>query len=105
MSTFVSANNSGYTTPDFNLEAVPPVHPTAVRRPHAIVVQSENTSYTDEHITAKFTNRDSEVTVTDGLFSVKPTVQEFEFQTKRAPSKTGFVIFLAFRIFARVYRL
>ena len=92
MSSFTSANNSGYTTPGSDLEPVLPVHPTAVRRPHAIAVQSENTSYTDEHITSKFTNRDSEVTISDGLFSVKPTVQEFEFQTKRAPSKTGFVI-------------
>lgn len=89
MSPIISTNNSGYTTPDYELESVLPVHPTAVRRPHTIVVQSENTSYTDEYITAKFTNRGSEVTVTDGLFTVKPAVQEFEFQTQRAPSKTG----------------
>lgn len=92
MSPIISTNNSGYTTPDYELESVLPVHPTAVRRPHAIVVQSENTSYTDEYITAKFTNRGSEVTVTDGLFTVKPAVQEFEFQTQRAPSKTGLMM-------------
>lgn len=92
MSSIISNNNSGYTTPDFELESILPVHPTAVRRPDAIVVQSENTSYTDEYITAKFTNRGSEVTVSDGVFAVKPTTQEFEFQTKRVPSKTGSVI-------------
>ena len=89
MSHFTSTNNSGYTTPDYELESVLPVHPTAVRRPHSIVVQSENTAYSDDYITAKFINRGSEVTIADGQFTVKPVVQEFEFQTKRAPSKTG----------------
>ena len=89
MPSTVSTNNSGYTTPDHELESMLPVHPTAVRRPHSIAVHSENTSYTDEHVTAKFTNRGSEVTVVDGQFTVKPVAQEFEFQTKLAPSKTG----------------
>ena len=89
MPSIISTNNSGYTTPDYELESMLPVHPTAVRRPSAIVVQSENTSYTDEYVTAKFTNRGSEVTVLDGQFTVKPVAQEFEFQTKLAPSKTG----------------
>ncbi|CAA7260317.1 unnamed protein product [Cyclocybe aegerita] len=88
----ISTNTSGYNTPDSELESVLPIHPTAVRRPNAITVQSENTLYSDEHITAKFFNRGSEVTVTDGHFSVKPTVQEYEFQTKRAVSKTGLMM-------------
>jgi hypothetical protein len=88
-----STHTSGYNTPDSELESILPIHPTAVRRPHAITVQSENTVYSDEHITAKFVNRGSEVTVSDGHFTVKPTVQEYEFQTRRAVSKTGSVIF------------
>lgn len=82
---------SGYNTPESQLESVLPVHPTAVRRPHAITVQSENTLYSDEHITAKFIDRGSEVTVTDGHFNITPTLQEYQFQTKRAVSKTGYV--------------
>ena len=82
---------SGYNTPESQLESVLPVHPTAVRRPHAITVQSEKTLYSDEHITAKFVDRGSEVTVTDGHFNITPTLQEYEFQTKRAVSKTGCV--------------
>ena len=76
------------------IESLLPVHPTAVRRPHAITVQSENTLYSDEHITAKFINRGSEVTITDGHFNITPTLQEYEFQTKRAVSKTGYVMSL-----------
>lgn len=88
----VQSTTSGYNTPEHELESVLPIHPTAIRRPHSITVESENTLYSDEHITAKFANRGSEVTVTDGHFSVKPTVQEFEFQTKRAVSKTGYAV-------------
>ena len=82
---------SGYNTPESHRESILPTHPTAVRRPHTITVQSENTLYSDEHITAKFINRGSQVTVTDGHFTITPTVHEYEFQTKRAVSKTGFV--------------
>lgn len=85
-------NTSGYNTPDSQLESVIPVHPTAIRRPHAIAVQSENTLYTDEHITAKFVNRGTDVTVSNGQYLVTPTVQEYEFQTKRTPSKTGLML-------------
>ncbi|KAF9524988.1 hypothetical protein CPB83DRAFT_909515 [Crepidotus variabilis] len=92
MASTISNNNSGYTTPDTELESVLPIHPTAVRRPHAITVQSPNTSYNNEFITAKFANRGSEVTVTDGHFHVTPTVDEYEFQTQRAPSKTGLMM-------------
>lgn len=91
MAPVLSNGSSGYNTPASQLESVLPIHPTAVRRPHAITVQSENTLYSDEHITAKFINRGSEVTVADGRFTITPTVQEYEFQTKRAVSKTGYV--------------
>ncbi|KAJ3780626.1 hypothetical protein GGU11DRAFT_802092 [Lentinula aff. detonsa] len=84
--------SSGYNTPESELEGVLPVHPTAARRPHAIVVQSENTSYSDEYITASFQNRGAEVTVSNGQYIVNPTVQSFEFQTKRVPSKTGLMM-------------
>ncbi|KAK0237636.1 hypothetical protein EDD85DRAFT_831081 [Armillaria nabsnona] len=84
----MAPNDSGYTTP----ELVLPVHPTAARRPHAIVVQSENTSFTDEHITAKFHNRNANITVVNGQYIVNPTVESFEFQTKRQVSKTGLMM-------------
>ncbi|KAK0220509.1 hypothetical protein IW262DRAFT_1474434 [Armillaria fumosa] len=84
----MAPNDSGYTTP----ELVLPVHPTAARRPHAIVVQSENTSFTDEHITAKFHNRSANITVANGQYIVNPTVESFEFQTKRQVSKTGLMM-------------
>jgi len=92
MAPTLSTNTSGYNTPESELESVLPIHPTAVRRPHAITVQSENTLYSDEHITAKFFNRGSEVTVADGHFNIKPTIQEFEFQTQRSVSKTGLMM-------------
>ncbi|KAK0494471.1 hypothetical protein EDD18DRAFT_1174503 [Armillaria luteobubalina] len=84
----MAPNDSGYTTP----ELVLPVHPTAARRPHAIVVQSENTSFTDEHITAKFHSRNANITVANGQYIVNPTVESFEFQTKRQVSKTGLMM-------------
>ena len=84
------------------IESLLPVHPTAVRRPHVITVQSENTLYSDEHITAKFIDRGSEVTITDGHFNITPTLQEYEFQTKRAVSKTGYVYL---RVFTRLNQL
>ncbi|THU98029.1 inositol-3-phosphate synthase [Dendrothele bispora CBS 962.96] len=84
--------SSGYNTPDSSLEGVLPVHPTAARRPHAITVQSENTSYTDEYITAQYQNRGAEVTVSNGQYNIVPTVQNVEFRTKRAPAKTGLMM-------------
>jgi myo-inositol-1-phosphate synthase len=83
-----NAFDSGYNTPESELET----HPSAVRRPHAIMVQSENTSYTDEYITASFQNRGAEVTISNGQYIVNPTTQSFEFQTKRSPSKTGLMM-------------
>lgn len=81
--------STGYNTPDSQLESIVPIHPTSARRAHAITVQSENTLYTEEHITAKFLNRSSSVTVTDGQYVITPTVQSYEFQTKRSVGKTG----------------
>uniref|UniRef100_A0A0W0G8C0 Inositol-3-phosphate synthase n=1 Tax=Moniliophthora roreri TaxID=221103 RepID=A0A0W0G8C0_MONRR len=84
-----TSGSSGYNTPDSQLEGVLPVHPTSARRPHSIVVQSENTSYSDEYITSKFQNRGADVTITNGQYIVNPTVQSYEFQTQRKVSKTG----------------
>ncbi|KAF5374625.1 hypothetical protein D9615_008975 [Tricholomella constricta] len=92
MAPTLTNGTSGYNTPESQLESVLPVHPTAARRPYAITVQSENTLYTDEHITSKFFNRGSSVTVSDGHFSITPTVQPYEFQTKRTVSKTGLMM-------------
>ncbi|KAJ7575588.1 hypothetical protein C8J56DRAFT_1017088 [Mycena floridula] len=84
-----NTNSSGFNTP---IDGLLPVHPTAARRPHSLIVNSENTSYSDEFITAKYLNRGAEVNVVDGQFIVNPTVQSFEFQTKRAVSKTGLMM-------------
>jgi myo-inositol-1-phosphate synthase len=105
MAPTMSTYTSGYNTPDSELESILPIHPTAVRRPYAITVQSENTVYSDEHITAKFANRGSEVTVSDGNLTIKPTIQKYEFQTKRAVSKTGSVIFFLFANFIPIFLL
>ena len=85
----VSNGTSGHSTPESQLESILPIHPTAARRPYAITVQSENTLYTDEHITSKFLNRGSNVSVSDGHFTITPTIQPYEFQTKRTVGKTG----------------
>ncbi|TFK18481.1 Myo-inositol-1-phosphate synthase [Coprinopsis marcescibilis] len=42
--------------------------------------RSENTSFTDEHITAKFVNRGTAVVVDNGKYIVTPTIEEYEFQ-------------------------
>lgn len=88
----VSTYSSGLNTPESELESMVPVHPTSQRHPHSIVVQSENTSYSDEFITSRFTHRGAEVVVTDGQYLVTPTAKPFEFQTARKVSKTGCVV-------------
>jgi myo-inositol-1-phosphate synthase len=90
--------SSGYNTPDSELESLLPIHPTAARRPHQIVVQSENTSFTDAYITSKFTDRGADVVINNGQYIVKPTTKLYEFQTERKVSKTGYV-FLSFFFF------
>lgn len=90
--------SSGYNTPDSELESIVPIHPTAARRPEYIKVNSENTTYTDEHITSKYFYRGADVVVSDGQFNVTPTVKPFEFQTTRKVGRTGYVhIFLCSR--------
>ncbi|EMD33271.1 hypothetical protein CERSUDRAFT_118311 [Gelatoporia subvermispora B] len=84
--------SSGLNTPDSQLESVLPIHPTAARRPYPIVVQSENTSYTSEHIISKFTNRGTDVIVADGQYKVVPTAKEYEFQTAVKVPKTGLMM-------------
>ena len=83
------AYSSGLNTPESELESLMPVHPTAARRPYPIVVQSEATSYSDEYITSKFTNRGADVTIVEGQYIVTPTAKPFEFQTARKVAKTG----------------
>lgn len=83
--------SSGYNTPESELESLLPIHPTAARRPHTLVVQSENTLYSEDHITASYVNRGANVVVSDGQFTVTPTFQSYEFQTKKTVSKTGYV--------------
>lgn len=82
--------SSGYTTPDSELESILPLHPTAARRPHQIIVESENTRFSDEYITSKYIDRGADVVVVNGQYIVKPTAQSYEFQTQRKVSKTGY---------------
>jgi myo-inositol-1-phosphate synthase len=82
--------SSGYTTPDGELESVLPPHPTAARRPHQIVVESENTKFSNDYITSKYTDRGANVVVVNGQYIVKPTARSYEFQTQRKVSKTGY---------------
>jgi myo-inositol-1-phosphate synthase len=67
------------------------VHPTAARRPaDLITVQSANTTYTDEHITSRFTNRGADVVVEqDGRYLVQPSATDYDFRTTRKVPKTG----------------
>lgn len=70
------------------------VHPTAARRPaDAVIVQGENTIYSDEYITSTFNNRGADVVVQEGgRYVIKPSVTRFEFRTQRKIPKTGYVI-------------
>ncbi|KAI0919216.1 hypothetical protein AcW1_003342 [Taiwanofungus camphoratus] len=92
MAPYTNSHSSGLNTPDSELESVLPIHPTAVRRPYPIVVKSEHTAYSDEFITAKYTNRGADVAVKDGQYTVTPTVKQYEFQTARQVSKTGLMM-------------
>lgn len=86
------ANGTGANTPESQLESVLPIHPTAARRGNPIVVQSDLTSYTNDHIVSKFTNRNADVAVVEGQYIVTPTTKEYEFQTARKVAKTGYVV-------------
>jgi myo-inositol-1-phosphate synthase len=86
--------SSGLNTPNSELESIVPisVHPTAARRPYLLSVQSENTAYTDDHITASFVNRGADVTTTpNGQIVVVPTAKTYQFQTEKKVAKTGYV--------------
>ena len=93
MSTVNNSNiSSGRNTPESQLESIVPVHPTAARRPYLIEVASENTSYSDEFITSKYTDRGATVQSSpDGQLKVTPSVKSYEFQTRKKVPKTGFV--------------
>ena len=85
-------HSSGLNTPESEIESVLPLHPTAVRRPHPIKVQSENTVYTEEFITSKFVDRGASVTTSpNGDFIVNPSAKTYEFRTERKVPKTGCV--------------
>ncbi|KAJ7178571.1 hypothetical protein C8R43DRAFT_1117946 [Mycena crocata] len=71
-----TTSSSGYNTPESQLESILPIHPTAARRPLAIV----------------FVNRGANVAVSNGQFTVTPTLQSYEFQTKKAVSNTGLMM-------------
>ena len=74
-------------------QAVFEVHPSAARRTNNLIIQSENTTYTDEHITSDFWSRGAQVQVINGQHIVSPTVEQFQFQTVRAVGKTGYRLF------------
>ena len=84
-----TSSSSGSATPESPIDSVLSVHPTAARRDASIIVQSDKTAYSDEFITSTYTNRGAEVNVVNGQYLVKPTADEFQFQTKRAVGKTG----------------
>ena len=84
-----NTSSSGSATPESTIDSVLSVHPTAARRDASIVVQSDKTAYSDEFITSTYVNRGAEVNVVNGQYLVKPTADEFRFQTKRAVGKTG----------------
>lgn len=81
--------SSGSNTPRSEFESLLPVHPTSDRRPNYLTVQSENTTYTEDHITAKYVNRGASVSVSGGQYTVTPTSEPYEFQTVRKVGKTG----------------
>ncbi|KIJ52571.1 hypothetical protein M422DRAFT_156269 [Sphaerobolus stellatus SS14] len=87
---------SGSRTPETPLDGpaqAAPVHPTAARRPYNIVVNSDNTVYTDEFVTAKYDNRGADVvTSADGKINIVPTVKSYEFKTSLKVPKTGLML-------------
>jgi myo-inositol-1-phosphate synthase len=75
----------------FPSAAVPIVDPTSARRPvEPVQVQSDNVTYTREHITAQYTHHKSQVVKgSDGSYRVQPVEQVYEFKTERKVPKTG----------------
>ncbi|KAB5589147.1 Myo-inositol-1-phosphate synthase [Ceratobasidium theobromae] len=72
--------------------AEPPIHPTAVRRTEPVIVESGATSYTEEHITAKYEYKGAHVVKEHGRISVKPVGSQYEFRTARKVQKTGLMM-------------
>jgi myo-inositol-1-phosphate synthase len=66
-----------------------PIHPTAARCTTPVIVASNTTAYSDDHITAKFEYRGAHVVETNGAIQVTPTVENYEFRTERKVQKTG----------------
>lgn len=90
MNAYDYVTGGGYNSPEVEHE----IHPTSVKRDSPIVVNSPNTVYTEEHITAKFEYRGADVVkVADGRVEVTPTVKSFELRTTRKVQKTGCVSF------------
>lgn len=78
--------NGGYNSPEVEVE----IHPTSAKRVSPIVVNSPNTVYDAEHITAKLDYRGADVVQgADGQVHITPTVQPFEIRTTRKVQKTG----------------
>ncbi|KAK0488139.1 hypothetical protein EDD18DRAFT_1311350 [Armillaria luteobubalina] len=86
----MAPDDSGYTIPESEL--VLPIYPTAAHCPHTIVMQSENVAFTDKHITAKFHDHNTNITVANGQYIVNPTTELFEFQTKHQVSKASLMM-------------
>ncbi|KAI0827731.1 Myo-inositol-1-phosphate synthase [Trametes gibbosa] len=87
-----ATNGTGANTPESQLESVLPIHPSAARRGNPIVVQSDLTSYSNDYIVSKFTNRGADVSVVEGQYIVTPTSTQYEFQTARKVPKTGLMM-------------
>lgn len=82
----INNNDSGYNTP---VESILAIHPTAARTDHSINVISDNTIYSQDHITSTFHNRGSSVSINAGQYTITPTVDSFQFRTARKVPKTG----------------
>ncbi|SGY62987.1 BQ5605_C007g04763 [Microbotryum silenes-dioicae] len=76
-----------------NSAAIPIVDPTAARRPvEGVQVESENLTYTDEALIAKYSFHSSVVKKVGERYQVKPVVKELELKTLRKVPKTGLML-------------
>ncbi|SCZ89008.1 BZ3500_MvSof-1268-A1-R1_Chr1-1g00889 [Microbotryum saponariae] len=76
-----------------NAAAIPIVDPTAARRPvEGVQVESENLTYTDEALIAKYLFHSSVVKKVGERYQVKPVVKELELKTLRKVPKTGLML-------------
>ncbi|MBW0468764.1 hypothetical protein O181_008479 [Austropuccinia psidii MF-1] len=74
--------------------AIPIIDPTAARRPlNSVVVESDQTRYTDSHIYGTSIHESALVKRDlDGNYVVKPAKQSIQFKTKRAVPQTGLML-------------